>query len=361
VNQEDKLTNRENFFHVINGGKPEKIPFTLSMCESLLEKFKTKYGCDDYHSVFGIPFRNVGILPSRNPIDYSSFFKEGEIDYFDEYGVGYKKGSVAHFARFISPMRDYTTAEQVRAFPMNDFLADYRWEGLPEKIEALKKDDKIAVAFGPAIQIFEPAWYLRGMENFLCDLLDDDEEIAEACLERLTVVKCEIAKRFAQAGVDVIVYGDDVGTERGMMIDPETWRKWLKPRLKKAIAAAKDANPKVLCYYHSDGDIRLIIDELIECGIDILNPVQPECMDPVEIYRQYHDRVSLWGCVGTQTTMPFGTASDVRKKTRELIDMCRESGRLVIAPTHLLEPEVPLENVEAFVDAIKEFEVTVTF
>jgi uroporphyrinogen decarboxylase len=351
---EDELTNRENFFHVINGGEPERIPFTLYLCESLLDKFKAKYQTDDYHSVFNIPFSDIGILPGRNPVDYSSFFKEGEIDYYDEYGVGYKKGSVAHFARFISPMKDYTTVTQVRSFPMSDFLADYRWEGLAGKIEALKNEDKIVVAAGPIIQIFEPAWYLRGMENFLCDMLDN-EEIAEACLDRISQIKYETARRFALAGADVIIYGDDVGTERGMMIAPEIWRKWLKPRLKKAIASAKDANPNVLCHYHSDGDIHLIIDELIECGIDILNPVQPECMDPVDVYNRYHERVSLWGCVGTQTTMPFGTVSEVKRNIQELINMCRESGRLVLAPTHVLEPEVPLENVEAFVSAIKEF------
>ena len=348
------MTNRENFFHIINGGAPEKIPFTLYMCESLHEKFKAKYGTEDYDSVFKIPFKSIGILPSKYPIDYSSFFAQDEIDYFDEYGVGYKKGSVAHFARFISPMKNYTTTAQVRSFPMSDFLADYRWDGLAERIAALKKDDKIVIGSGPAIQIFEPAWYLRGMENFLCDMLDN-EEIAEACLDRIAELKYEVARRFALAGADVIIYGDDVGTERGMMMAPETWRKWLKPRLKKAIAAAKEANPKALCYYHTDGDVRLILDELLECGIDILNPVQPECMDPVEIYNQYHERVSLWGCIGTQTTMPFGTVSDVKRKTEELINLCRKSGRLILAPTHLLEPEVPLENVEAFVNAIIDF------
>ena len=348
------MTNRENFFHVINGGRPEKIPFTLSLCDSLLEQFRAKYQTDDYASVFNIPFRNVGILPGRNPIDYSSYFREGEIDYYDEFGVGYKKGSVAHFARFISPMRDYTTAAQVLSFPMDDFLADYRWEDLGARIEAFKKEDKIVIGSGPGIQIFEPAWYLRGMENLLCDMLDNDE-MAKACLDRIAELMYEIARRFALYGADVIIFGDDVGTERGMMMDPETWRKWLKPRLTKAIDAAKDINPKTLCYYHSDGDIHLIIDELIECGIDILNPVQPECMDPVEIYNKYHDRVTIWGAMGTQTTMPFGTVSDVKRKTNEMIEVSRNYGRLVLAPTHLLEPEVPLENVEAFVNTINEF------
>ena len=348
------MTNRENFFSLIKGGKPERIPFILSMCESLHSRFKEKYKTEDYLAYYGVPFAHAGPGPSRNPVDYSSYYTPGEVDYINSYGVGRKKGSVAHFARFVSPMRDFTSPQQVKAFPMEDYLADYRWDGLKAKVAELKSQDKIVVSGGMAIDIFEPAWNLRGLENMLCDMLTDPP-IAEACLDRMTDLKCGFAARYAQAGIDVIIYGDDVGTERDMMISPDLWRQWLKPRLARAIRAAKDANPDVLVYYHSDGDIHLIIDELIECGIDILNPIQPECMDPVKIYNQYKDRISFWGAIGTQTTMPFGTAADVRKTVEGLLELCRNDGRLVLAPTHVLEPEVPLENVDAFVNTVKSF------
>jgi uroporphyrinogen decarboxylase len=349
------MTNRENFFNIINGRKPERIPFTLSMCESLTRQFKEKYGTEDYLSYFGVPFAYAGIKPSNNPIDYASYFKSSSgIDYFDEWGLGYKKGKVAHFARFISPMEDYTTKEQVNAFPMSDYLADYRWEGLAQEVALLKQKDMIVVSSGPTIDVFEPSWYLRGLENMMCDFILDPE-MAKACLDRTMMVKCAAAERLAAAGVDVIIYGDDVGTERGMMMSVEVWREWLKPRLAEAIKAAKSVNPDVLCYYHTDGDVHLIIDELIEAGIDILNPVQPECMDPAEIYGRYKDRISFWGTIGTQTTMPFGSVADVTAKTKEMIELCRDGGKLIIAPTHLLEPEVPIENIEAFVNTVKSF------
>ena len=348
------MNNRQNFFHLIKGGKPERVPFILSMCESLRNQFKLKYGTDDYLTYYGVPFAYAGINPSKNPIDYSSYFSPGEVDYIDAYGLGHKKGSVAHFTKFVSPMRNFNTPQEVWDFPMEDFLADYRWEGLKNKVEDLKSKDKVVISGGISIDIFEPAWFLRGMENMLCDFLSDPL-MAEACLDRMMELKCEAAVRYAAAGVDVIIYGDDVGTERGMMIAPETWREWLKPRLIKAIQAAKDVNPDVLIYYHSDGDISLIIDELIECGIDILNPIQPECMDPVEIYNKYKDRISFWGAIGTQTTMPFGTTEDVRKTVQQLLDLCRNDGRLVLAPTHVLEPEVPLDNVDTFVNTVKSF------
>ena len=346
------MTDRENFFHVIRGGKPERIPFYLTMCDNLLDSFEKKYATRDINSYYKIPFAHAGIKSSQNSIDYSSFFSKGEIDYYDDWGVGYKSGSVAHFTKFVSPMSNFTSPEEVRAFPMEDYLAGYRWEGFSDKVARLKEQDKVVLSGGMAIDIFEPSWYLRGMENLLCDFITNPD-IAEACLERTLRLKCEIAARFAAYGVDVIIFGDDVGTERGMMMNPDTWRQWLKPRLTKTIKSAKEVNPNVLCYYHSDGDIRLIIDELIECGVDILNPIQPECMNPVEIYGTYHDRVALWGTIGTQTTMPFGSVGEVTSKTREMIELCKMGGKLVIAPTHILEPEVPLDNVDAFINTVR--------
>ena len=136
-------------------------------------------------------------------------------------------------------------------------------------------------------------------------------------------------------------------------MDKELWRKWLKPRLKRGIDSAKSINPDVLCYYHSDGDISDIIEDLIEIGVDILNPIQPECMDPVAVKERYGSRVNLWGTIGTQTTMPFGTPKEVRREVRRMIEDAGRDGGLVIAPTHVLEPEVPFENIEAYVEAVK--------
>ena len=92
----------------------------------------------------------------------------------------------------------------------------------------------MSISRGVNIDIFEPAWYLRGMETLLIDFVLNPE-IAQSCLDRMTDIKCKIAGRFASIGIDVIIYGDDVGGERSMLISPETWRTWLKPRLKKAI------------------------------------------------------------------------------------------------------------------------------
>ena len=349
------MTNRENFFAAVRRQNPDRVPFYFTMCQSLTDAFEKRYGTRDYFAYYDMPFRMAGIKPTEHKVDFSEYFKRfPQADEITEWGVGLAHSGDYHFASFVSPMQDFETPEEVYAFPLPDVLADYRWEGLKERIAELKAQDYVTLS-GPDeayIQIFEFAWYLRGLENMLGDMLVN-EEMAAACLDRMTDIMCGLCKRWGEAGVDVLIVGDDVGTEREMMISPAMWRQWLKPRLAKAIAAAKGANPNILIYFHSDGYIMPIIDDLIEIGVDILNPIQPECMDPVEIKRQFGDRLSFWGTVGTQTTMPFGTPEEVTRVCREMIDTVGKGGGLVLAPTHLLEPEVPFENIEAFVSAVR--------
>lgn len=138
-------------------------------------------------------------------------------------------------------------------------------------------------------------------------------------------------------------------------IKPKTWRKWLKPRFERIITRARKINPRVFVWYHSDGFIEPIIPDLIEIGVDVLNPVQPESMDPVKLKKEFGDNLAFWGTIGIQTNLPFGTPEEVRKVVKERIETVGKGGGLVIGPAHAIEPEVPLENIAAFVEAAKEY------
>lgn len=347
------MTNRENFFAAMSGKPYDRVLLDMQLCDQLQKKLREERGVTDYADYYGVPFRRIGPKPSKNPADYSRYYEGKDVDYIGEWGDGHKYGGTEHFTRFIPCMEHFGTPEEVYAFPLPDLLEDYRWEGVAEEIARCKGNDQIVLS-GLVGDVFEPAWYLRGMEELLTDFYTD-QAMAEACLDRIFRFKLEMVRKQVSAGVDVMIFGDDVGMQTGMMMSPDIWRTFLKPRLKELLAAAKKENPGVLCYYHSDGDIRAIIPELIEIGVDILNPIQPECMDPKEIYRRYVEQVRFWGCVGTQSTLPFGTADEVRARTGELLELCRERGRLVLAPTHLVEPEVPLENLDAMVETIRNF------
>ena len=348
-----QASRREDFFRSLRLEPPAKTPFYFTLCDSLIEEFASRHGRLDYFDHFDMPFRALCPEPTRNPPDYGMYFEElPPVDEINEWGVGYIRGSQYHFRRMVHPMSSFEDPEQVWSFPLPDVSEDYRWQGVAGRIGELKERDYVTMNGSPYIDIFEPAWYLRGFEQLLMDL-HLNPPMAAACLERMTEVKCALARRYAEAGIDVLIYGDDIGEERNLILSPETWRKWLKPRLQRAIQAAKQVNPDVICYYHSDGNIEPVIPDLIEVGVQILNPVQPECMDPFVIKQRYGDELTLWGTVGTQRLMPFAAPQEVKSTVGKMIREIGYNGGLVIAPTHVLEPEVPWENILALVEAIE--------
>lgn len=345
------MTQRENLLRAMRRQPHEFVPSFMTLCTAQQEQFCRATGSKDYTSHFDLCGRYVRLGDTLYPNDYSRFTADMPPDaVINEWGVGKVAGSIAHFTKMYHPMERFDTVEEVMSYPYPDRLADYRWETVREQVAAAHAEGRAAIFY--AIQIFEYAWYLRGLENMLMDMLTD-EEMAAACLDKMTELQCAVAKRAAASGADIIVFGDDVGTQRELMMSRELWLRFLKPGLAAVIASAKAVNPQVLAYYHSDGVIYDIIPDLIEIGVDILNPIQPECMDPARVKREYGDRLSFWGTIGTQTTMPFGTAQDVEDAVREMIAVMGADGGFCVAPTHLLEPEVPWANIEAFVNAAK--------
>lgn len=194
--------------------------------------------------------------------------------------------------------------------------------------------------------IWETAWAIRSMEDLMVDMVCGDER-ATILLDRVTDVSVERARTFARAGCDIIHLGDDIGMQSGPMMSVELWRSWLKPRLARVIDGIREVSRTAIVFYHSCGFIEPFIDDLVEIGVQVLNPVQPESMSFEEIQARFGSVLSFWGTIGTQTTMPFGTPDDVREAVHRNVALCRECGGLVIGPTHVVEPEVPWENIVA--------------
>lgn len=153
-------------------------------------------------------------------------------------------------------------------------------------------------------------------------------------------------------GVDMIWTGDDVGSQHDMLISPRLWRKYLKPRMATFIAELKAINPSVKVAYHTDGNVERIIPDLIEIGLDVLNPVQPACMDPAKLKKQYGKNLCFWGTIDEQHTLPFGTPSDVEAEVRLRVETVGKDGGLILGPTHHVQLDTPMENFWAMVNAI---------
>ncbi len=352
-------TAREIVLAALRREQPDRVPKMAEFTPALFEVFKRKTGSTDPADYWDFECRDLVLKETRLKTDFSRYHPEDvrdRITRVDEWGVGYIPGSMHHFENFVHPMAGLSSIKELEEYPWPDCTADYRREGFREKVNGLHERGYAVRSVPPNIggTLFETAWGMRGMEAFLTDLVLN-EEFAAFILDRLTEMQCDGMRFIASCDVDVVATADDVGTQRGMMMSPDMWRKWFKPRMAKVIESARAVKPDVHVWYHSDGDVRDIIPELIEIGVDVLNPVQPECMNPAELKSLYGDQLSFWGTVGTQTTMPFGTPEDVRRVVRERIETVGKDGGLLVAPTHVLEPDVPWENIVTFFDAVREF------
>lgn len=200
--------------------------------------------------------------------------------------------------------------------------------------------------------IFETAWALRGLEQMLIDMAMDPD-LADHLLDIPYQYHLTAAKKLVQMGVDLVWTGDDVGSQNEMLISPKMWRKYLKWRMADFIRELKTINPEVKVAYHSDGDVSRIIPELVEIGLDILNPIQPASMDPAEIKKRYEDKLCFWGTIDEQRTLPFGSPEEVRGEVIERLESVGKGGGLILAPTHHVQLDTPLENFWAMVDTIQ--------
>jgi uroporphyrinogen decarboxylase len=329
------LTPRQRVITALNREEPDRVPFEffLGLTPSLLETFVAETGYLDPAEYWNAPVRSVA---HRSAPDFSLW--RTYAPYYPEelpagtslsaFGVAHTYGSAEHFVRKLCPLRKATRVEEAVDYPLPD-------PGDPAHYAHL----------GPAI---------RGFEEMLADLVLRPD-FAEALFDRLTELRVVQARQLAEAGVDVLRLGDDVAGQKGMLISPALWRRWFKPRMTRIIDAARAIKPDIHIFYHSDGDCRAIVPELIEIGVTVLNPVQPECMDPAAMKKEYGDRLAFWGTVGTQSTMPRSTPEEVRAIVRERIETVGQGGGLLISPTHTLEPDVSWENLVAFVEAVQEF------
>jgi uroporphyrinogen decarboxylase len=201
--------------------------------------------------------------------------------------------------------------------------------------------------------IFETAWALRGYERLLMDFVTNPE-LAERILDIPFRYHLALARRLVDLGVDMIWTGDDVGAQNGMLMSPATWRRFLKPRLADFIAALKRQNQGLKIAYHTDGCVYPIIADLIDIGVDVLNPIQPQSMDPGRLKREYGGRLCFWGTIDIQQTLPFGTPEQVTAEILARLGSVGRNGGLILSPTHNVQLDTPMENFWAMVKTITE-------
>jgi uroporphyrinogen decarboxylase len=344
------MTKRERFLAFADFEPVDRIPrratyipeLQRTLAEFLGEDPVTRFDMDAGHG------RSLRAPAGCKAPDYSSYHRDyvGRPGFsIDENGCGHLGHGYHHFTEYISPLRNASSFSELEEYPYPDktgwFDDDLRAAG-----EAAHADGDFAWVF--AGHIYESAWQVRGYEEFLVDLLTR-RDWAEFILDKFCANSAAVAVAAARAGYDCLKTGDDVANQNSMMFHPDLWREVMKPRWARVIAAARAFKPDIHVWYHSDGNVLDILDDLVEIGVTILNPVQPECMDPLQVRKRMGSRLAFDGCVGTQTTFPFGTPAEMRDAVRNLaVSMNGLNGGLMLSPTHVLEPDIPPANVVAF-------------
>ncbi len=347
---------RERVLTALSRRIPDRVPKTMHLCPSQLARFRQETGCDDPQRYFELEVRSVDPLPARNGADFGRYLGNAPPDArVDEWGIAWVRGEF-HFERMIHPLRDFATVQEALAYPYPNLAAEERFAGYADRIAAVHRQGYAVIANCMAVggTVFWPAYKLRGMEAILVDLVTNPD-FASVLLDIVTDMMAGLARNLAGYDIDILWMADDFGTQRSLMMRPTVWRRWFKGRLRTVIAAAKRIRPDLLVAFHSDGKIDEIIPDLIEIGVDVLNPLQPEVMDPAAVKREFGKDLAFWGGLGTQTTLPFGAPDEVRRTVGELIATVGAGGGFLIAPTHVVEPEVPWENIVAFIEAAEQF------
>jgi len=281
-------------------------------------------------------------------------------DFTDEFGVTWSmpEDHPYYFDISHSPLAGLTL-EQIQACPFPKGDDPSRFEGLRERALRLQQETPYAVVSGISGVVYEICWYLRGLENLFTDLLEQPE-VLEAIIDRTLKFWLDWFRLFLdEVGdvVDVIMIGDDLAGQNGPLFSPKTYRAIVKPRQKRLVQYLK-SRTQAKIWYHSCGSVVEYIPDLLDNGIDILNPVQISArdMEPPKLKAAFGDRLTFWGgAIDTQHVLPQATPLEVREHVRRNVAAFKPGGGYVFNNVHNIQADVPPENVLALFDAAIEF------
>ena len=309
------------------------VPYHISFDPALASQLELALGPAVPFSTFTnhLPFINIEAKP----------FWTGADCYTDEFGSVWKVlNQVPHLVEH--PLKKPALAGySFPEFSIQDYAEDFRL--------FLSNHTHQFVLCGIAQGFYDRGWALRGTENFLVDFIENPLFI-EQLFEALTEYYLKMLDEIAVFPFDGIRFGDDWGAQRGLLMGPKRWRKFIKPGLKKIFDKARRLGFTVMV--HSDGDIMEIIPDLIDIGVQILNPIQPEAMNISEIKRLYGNVLCLNGGISSQYTLPLGTAEDVRREVTACLRYMAHGGGYVAGPAKHILPDTPFENIVALFETI---------
>jgi uroporphyrinogen decarboxylase len=263
----------------------------------------------------------------------------------DEFGVQWDRSvdrDIGNVCNLLIPERDLSGLE------LPDPHAPDKFKGLAEQCA---RGQGRFVQFGIGFSLFERAWTMRGMANLFEDMIDDPDFV-DVLLDALCDYNVALVQQAVKHPIDSVHFGDDWGSQRGLLMGPKLWRRFIKPRLARQYGAAKEAGKFVTI--HSCGMVQEVFPDLIEIGLDCFNPFQPEVMDVYEMKRVHGGKLSFWGGISTQKLLPYGTPDEVRAEARRMMKEVGRSGGYILAPAHSIPGDAKPENILALIETVNE-------
>jgi len=304
----------------------------------------------------GVDTRGVW-FPEAPDVSIDKDFPDGR--WRDEWGAIRIKPESSHVYDLVQPpLPGDITVRDVENFAWPDPHDPGRMRGLREEARKLHEENRYGIVGGVAVNIVHFAQYIRGFEDWFVDFVLRPK-VAHALYERLTDWVLEIAKdAIDEIGeyVDVWGFADDIAGQTGPMFAPKHYREFIKPQHARLYDLFKERTPEAGRMFHSCGSVDWAVDDLLEIGANILNPVQVSAanMDTKELKRRWGDQMTFWGAIDTQRVLPFGSPQDVRDEVQRRIEDLAPGGGFVLTSVHNIQPEVPPENIVAMFEAVAE-------
>jgi uroporphyrinogen decarboxylase len=330
------LTKREVIRLVLDGGKPPYVPWSCGFTCEAREKLQAYYDPVELEDALGNHILKLGS-------DIGFFRQVGDNRVQDVFGVVWDRsidkdiGNVEGCVLVEASLKGYNFPDPLD----RRFFAD-----IPGQIA--RYGDRFRV-FQVGFSLYERAWTLRGMQNFLMDFHDHPGFVHELlnAIAEYNIAQVEQALTY---DIDAVYFGDDWGQQHGLQMGPKLWSEFIYPVLGRMYHTVREAGKFV--FIHSCGDVDELFNKLISIGVNCFNPFQPEVMDVPALMRMYRGRLTFHGGLSTQKILPYGSVREVREETSQLLELGREGG-YIFAPAHDVEGDVPLENMLAFIELLQ--------
>ncbi|MHB8995672.1 MAG: uroporphyrinogen decarboxylase family protein [Armatimonadota bacterium] len=330
------MTNKERVNASLNHQQPDKCPYVIGFTQKAAAAMTARYGDGAYALLDNAVH---GVAPNAGAKDCWL----SDTLWQDEFGVQWDRSidrDIGNVCNCLIPERTLDGLE------LPDPLAPGKFDGIEDLIAA---GEGKFIQFGIGFSLFERAWTMRGMENLFMDMVEAPEFVDEL-LDAICDYNVALVEQAVTYDIDAIHFGDDWGSQRGLLMGPRLWERFLKPHLARMYGAGKAAGKFVTI--HSCGMVQELFPQLIEIGLDCFNPFQPEVMDPYEMKRLHGDKLSFWGGISTQKLLPYGTPEEVRAEAKRMIAEVGKDGGLILAPAHGIPGDAKPENIMALIEVV---------